>query len=79
MDGDVAYRVRETQEHIGHFHVAGVPTRREIDASQELNYRYLAEVIAELDYDGYVSHEWRPSPGRDPLESIAEAVEIMDV
>jgi hydroxypyruvate isomerase len=79
MDGDVARRIRDSIHRIGHFHVAGVPTRTEIDEGQELNYRYIAEVIAGLDYGGYVSHEWRPSPGRDPLESIARAVEIMDV
>jgi hydroxypyruvate isomerase len=79
MDGDIAWRIRESQQWIGHFHVAGVPTRTEIDATQEVNFRYVAEIIAGLDYDGYVSHEWRPSPGRDPLESLAQAIEIMDV
>lgn len=79
MDGDLARYIRETAQWIAHFHVAGVPTRNEIDFSQEINYRYIAEVIADLDYDGYVSHEWRPTPGRDPLRSIAEAIDIMDV
>jgi hydroxypyruvate isomerase len=79
MDGDLARRIRESIQWIAHFHTAGVPTRNEIDYTQEINYRYLAEVIAGLDYDGYVSHEWRPTPGRDPLRSIAEALEIMDV
>ncbi|MFS8608594.1 MAG: TIM barrel protein [Gammaproteobacteria bacterium] len=80
MDGDLARRIRSSSRWIAHFHVAGVPTRNEIDDTQEINYRYLAEVIADLDdFDGYVSHEWRPGPGRDPLESIAQAVEILDV
>ncbi|HEX6999092.1 MAG TPA: TIM barrel protein [Gammaproteobacteria bacterium] len=79
MDGDLARRIRESIRWIAHFHVAGVPTRNEIDDTQEINYRYLAEVIAELDYDGYVSHEWRPAPGRDPLQSIAESMAILDV
>jgi hydroxypyruvate isomerase len=79
MDGDLAWRIRESQQWIGHFHVAGVPTRTEIDGTQEVNWRYIAEVIAELDYDGYLSHEWRPRPGNDPLESIAAAVALMDV
>lgn len=79
MDGDVARRIQNTQQWIGHFHVAGVPTRYEIDETQELNYRYIAEVIAGLDYDGYVSHEWRPAPGHDPLESLARAMDILDV
>ena len=44
-----------------------------------INYRYIAEVIAELPFNGYVSHEWRPAPGRDPMRSIEEAFNIMDV
>lgn len=79
MDGDIATRVRDSIKWIAHFHTAGVPSRNEIDFSQEMNYRYIAEVIADLPYTGYVSHEWRPTPGRDPLRSIAEALDIMDV
>jgi hydroxypyruvate isomerase len=79
MDGDIAENIRQSIQWIAHFHTAGVPTRNEIDFSQEMNYRYIAEVIADLPFTGYVSHEWRPSPGRDPLRSIAEAIEIMDV
>jgi hydroxypyruvate isomerase len=79
MDGDIAQNIRDTIQWIAHFHTAGVPTRNEIDFSQEMNYRYIAEVIADTGFTGYVSHEWRPTPGRDPLRSIAEAIEIMDV
>jgi hydroxypyruvate isomerase len=79
MDGDIAENLRQTIQWIVHFHTAGVPTRNEIDFSQEMNYRYIAEVIADLPFTGYVSHEWRPTPGRDPLRSIAEALEVMDV
>jgi hydroxypyruvate isomerase len=79
MDGDIAQNIRDTIQWIAHFHTAGVPTRNEIDFSQEMNYRYIAEVIASTPFTGYVSHEWRPTPGRDPLRSIAEAIAIMDV
>jgi hydroxypyruvate isomerase len=79
MDGDIAQNIRDTIQWIAHFHTAGVPSRNEIDFSQEMNYRYIAEVIADTGFTGYVSHEWRPTPGRDPLRSIAEAIEIMDV
>jgi hydroxypyruvate isomerase len=79
MDGDIAQNIRDTIQWIAHFHTAGVPSRNEIDFSQEMNYRYIAEVIAATPFTGYVSHEWRPTPGRDPLRSIAEALEIMDV
>jgi hydroxypyruvate isomerase len=79
MDGDIAQNIRDTIKWIAHFHTAGVPSRNEIDFSQEMNYRYIAEVIADTPFQGYVSHEWRPTPGRDPLRSIAEAIAIMDV
>jgi hydroxypyruvate isomerase len=79
MDGDIAQNIRDTIQWIAHFHTAGVPSRNEIDFSQEMNYRYIAEVIADTGFTGFVSHEWRPTPGRDPLRSIAEAIEIMDV
>jgi hydroxypyruvate isomerase len=79
MDGDIAENLRKNIQWIAHFHTAGVPGRNEIDYTQEMNYRYIAEVIASLPYTGYVSHEWRPTPGRDPLRSIAEALDIMDV
>jgi hydroxypyruvate isomerase len=79
MDGDIAQHLRDTIQWIAHFHTAGVPTRNEIDFTQEMNYRYIAEVIASLPFTGYVSHEWRPTPGRDPIRSIEEALAIMDV
>lgn len=79
MDGDLARNIRDNIDWIAHFHTAGVPTRGELDDSQEINYRYIAQVIADTGYQGYVSHEFRPSPGRDPLESIAQAMDIMDV
>lgn len=79
QDGNLARTIRENIEWITHFHVAGVPGRNEIDDTQEINYRYLAEVIAATNYSGYVSHEWRPGPGRDPIESIKQALDIMDV
>lgn len=79
MDGDIAQNLRDSIQWIAHFHTAGVPSRNEIDYTQEMNYRYIAQVIADLPFDGYVSHEWRPSPGRDPMRSIEEALDIMDV
>jgi hydroxypyruvate isomerase len=79
MDGDIAENIRKSIQWIAHFHTAGVPQRTEIDYTQEMNYRYIAQVIAELPFNGYVSHEWRVTPGRDPIRSIEEALAIMDV
>lgn len=79
MNGDLAQNVRDSIQWIAHFHAAGVPSRNELDNTQEVNWRYVASVIADLKYDGYVSHEWRPTPGRDALQSIAQCLDIMDV
>ena len=79
MDGDLTATIRRDQKLIGHFHVAGVPGRTEIDGRQEVDYRAVARVIAGLDYDGYVCHEWRLTPGADPVKSIAECLAIMNV
>lgn len=79
MDGDVTYRLKRDIGHIGHIHVAGVPTRKEIDARQELNFHMIAQTIADLGYQGFVCHEWRPTPGSDPVQDIAECMAILDV
>jgi hydroxypyruvate isomerase len=79
MEGDVCANIREYFPLIGHFHTAGVPGRHEIDETQELNYRFVAQTIADLGFSGYVAHEYRPAPGRDPLESLGRTIEIMDV
>ncbi len=79
MEGDVCANIREYAPLIAHFHTAGVPGRRELDDTQELNYRFVAKTIADLGFTGYVAHEYRPSPGRDPIESLRQMREIMDV
>jgi len=79
MDGDVVRNLRDNVDLICHIHVAGVPTRQEIDDTQELNYRFIANAIADLGYTGFVAHEHRPGPGRDPVKSLEECFEIMNV
>ena len=79
MEGDVCANIRDHFQWIAHFHTAGVPGRRELDDTQELNYRFVAKTIADLGFTGYVAHEYRPTPGRDPLESLQRVFDIMDV
>jgi len=62
MEGDVCAHIKEYFPLIAHFHTAGVPGRREIDDSQELNYRFVAKTIADLGFTGYVA----PNTGRRP-------------
>ena len=35
--------------------------------------------IADSGFTGPVSHEYRPSPGKDPVKSLEKCVELMDV
>ena len=79
MDGDVTRNLRDNVDMICHIHVAGVPSRQEIDSTQELNYRFIANAIADLGFTGFVAHEYRPTPGRDPIKSLEQCFEIMDV
>ena len=77
MEGDVIRTIRDNHELIGHFHTGGVPGRNELDGTQELNYRAIAQAIVDLKFSGYVAHEFVPT--RDPLTSLAEAGALCDV
>ncbi len=78
-NGDIVRNMRDNLQHICHIHVAGVPSRQEIDDTQELNYRFIANAIAESGYDGFVAHEWRPGQGRDAVKSLEQCFAIMNV
>jgi hydroxypyruvate isomerase len=78
-NGDVVRTLRDNLQHVSHIHVAGVPSRREIDETQELNYHYIAQQIADMGYEGFVAHEYRASDGRNPLQSLAEGFRILTV
>jgi hydroxypyruvate isomerase len=78
-NGDVVRTMRDNLDLICHVHVAGVPTRGEIDDTSEMNYRYIAREIVAMNYQGFVAHEYRPSPGRNPLISLAVGYDILTV
>jgi hydroxypyruvate isomerase len=78
-DGDVTRTLRDNFDAICHIHVAGVPGRMEIDDSQELNFRFIANAIADLRYTGFVAHEYRPSPGHDPIQLLETCFKIINV
>jgi len=77
MEGDVIRTIRENAQWIGHYHTGGNPGRNEIDATQELNYRAIAEAIVEIGYTGYMAHEFIPK--REWLASLTQAVDICTV
>jgi hydroxypyruvate isomerase len=78
-DGDVVRNLRDNFDKICHIHTAGVPGRLEIDETQELNYRFIANAIADLGYTGFIAHEHRPSPGKDPVQSLQRCFDILNV
>ena len=79
MDGDIVRTIRDHFQWIGHFHTGGNPGRHDIDDTQELNYRFVMQAIADLGFAGFVSHEYSPAPGHDPAATLARAVELCDV
>ena len=79
MDGDIVRNIRDHFQWIGHFHTGGNPGRHEIDDTQELNYRFVMQAIADLGFTGFVSHEYSPSQGHDPITELTRAIEICDV
>jgi hydroxypyruvate isomerase len=79
MDGDVVRTIRDHIGLISHFHTGGNPGRNDIDETQELNYRYVMQEIAALGFTGFVTHEYTPKAGSDPIAVLSKAIEICDV
>jgi hydroxypyruvate isomerase len=78
-DGNVIENLRKNFQWIKHIHTAGNPGRHQLDDNQELNYRYIASVIAGLNYKGYIAHEYAPWEGSDPIAGLKQAFEIFDI
>jgi len=79
MDGDIARTIRDNLQYIAHFHTGGNPGRHEIDETQELNYHFVAQAIADAGFTGYIAHEYSPAQGNDPIKSLERALQICDV
>lgn len=72
MRGNIVEDIRSSIDAIGHFHIAGIPGRHE-PTTGEQNYPMICREIAKLGYTGHVSMEYTPSPGKDPLQALAES------
>ncbi len=77
MEGDVIRTIRQNIQRIGHFHTGGVPGRHELDETQELQYRAIAKAVADLNFQGFIGHEFLPT--KEPLTSLHAAVELCAV
>ncbi len=80
-EGDVIRTIREYYPYLSHFHTGGVPGRREINATQELNYPAIMKAILDMGFKGYVAQEFIPTPNdaEGQLASLQEGVMICDV
>jgi hydroxypyruvate isomerase len=78
MEGDVVDTIRENIPFIGHFHTGGVPGRAEIDDTQELNYRRIAQAVVDTGFTGYYAHEFIPR-NKDVVASLTKAAQLCDV
>ena len=78
MEGDIIRTIRENIAFIGHFHTGGNPGRHEIDDSQELNWHAVARAIADLNYQGFLAHEFIPV-NQPPIKGLEQAYEICKV
>jgi 2-dehydrotetronate isomerase len=62
VEGDVAMKIRQYLDGVGHIQIAGVPQRHEPDTG-ELHYPYLFKLLDELGYNGWIGCEYRPAGG----------------
>ncbi|XP_059197873.1 putative hydroxypyruvate isomerase [Centropristis striata] len=60
MDGNLTQNMHKYFPIIGHVQIAQVPERNEPDSAGELNYRYLFNMLEDLDYQGYIGCEYKP-------------------
>ena len=77
MEGDLIRTLKDNKQYIAHYHTGGVPGRHELDSTQEVNWRAVAQAIVDTGFTGYMAHEFTPS--RDPLTALREAVALCDV
>jgi hydroxypyruvate isomerase len=79
MDGDIVNTIRKNIDSIGHFHTGGVPERHELFRNDELDYRFIGQNIADLGFQGFVTHEWSPSTESEADTDLRQSVELMTV
>jgi hydroxypyruvate isomerase len=76
MEGDLIRTIKDAVAHIGHFHTAGNPGRRDLDDAQEINYKAVMDAIASTDYAGFVAHEFTPKA--DKVAALEAAFKLCE-
>jgi 2-dehydrotetronate isomerase len=60
MDGDLIRRIERHRDLIGHVQIAGVPSRAEPEADNEVNFPAIFNALHTIGYQGWVGAEYRP-------------------
>ncbi len=74
-EGNVIRNIRNNIEHIGYFHIADNPGRKQ-PGTGELNYRNIFKAIEETGYDGWLAFECSSTVDTDTL--VKEMHELID-
>ncbi len=78
QEGDIIKSIQDNHKYFGHYHIAGVPGRHEIDENQELFYPAIMRAILATGYKGYVAQEFIPEK-EDIIGSLKQGFTICDV
>ncbi len=76
MEGNLLQHIERNLDVIGHFHMAGVPGRHEVQQG-EVNYPYLIEKVTGMGYRGVFGLEYAPSI--DDEASIEETMKHLTI
>ncbi len=79
MEGDIIRTLRENIQWFAHVHTAGNPGRNQLDDTQEIQYRPIAKALVDLNFQGFVAHEYSPTRGADPIHCLEQAASLFDV
>ena len=63
-----------TNVDVGSFRDIQIPQERE-----ENRILTSDQNVVNLGYTGYIAHEYRPTPGKDPIEVLKRVLDLMDV
>ncbi|MCM8778162.1 MAG: TIM barrel protein, partial [Candidatus Omnitrophica bacterium] len=76
MKGNITHFIKENIQYIGHFHIAGIPGRRDPLANNELNYPFIIKEAIKAGYKGIFGLEYWPT--MKPEESLKAVIKYLN-
>lgn len=61
MNGNLTSNLKKWFPVIGHIQIAQAPDRGEPNSAGEINYAYIFKLLQDLQYDGYIGLEYKPT------------------